>query len=93
MYISNSSSKEQQKKIAEAIKNNDVDEYKYIIGYDSMSYSDQIASMVVYDDMVNIFRDISNVKIDNAAGPSLTVEDKAILDRVSQVARNTINKL
>lgn len=84
--------KEQREQLSEAFKNNDVAAYKNIVGYDSMSYTDKITSMVFYNDMVDTFNSVQDgyVNKSNDTKVALSDEDKAILDKVKQVSSDAI---
>jgi len=84
--------KEQREQLSAAFKNNDVAAYKDIVGFDSMLYAEKITAMVFYNDMVDTFNSVQDghVNKSNDIKAELSVEDKAILDKVRQVSSDAI---
>lgn len=82
----NNYNEEDRSKAIEAIKNQDEELYKKIVGYDLLSYSDKLTCMVFYQDMIDTLNSISNVHSDKTIGPSKNDETKGILDFVNKVA-------
>lgn len=88
-------SKEQRLELTKAIRNNDAATFKNIIGYDSMSYSDKITSMVFYQDMVDTFKSVRESHTNNgnnSSGVEVSGEDKSILDMVTRVVSSKLGK-
>lgn len=55
-------SKEERAKIADAIKNNNVDTYKKVVGYDSMTNLEKIICMSFYQDGIDAFSNDEYIK-------------------------------
>lgn len=83
-------SEEKREKIAEAIKNNNVDEYKNLINYNSMTFSEQLGAMVWYQDMADTFRKTSNTNSERYIESSNDGDIRKVLENVTNIAKKAI---
>lgn len=84
-------SEEKRTKIIESMKNNDVEAYKNLIGYDSMSQLEKIVNTVFYQDTIDTLNKISNTHSDKTTGSSNN-NIKETLDFVNNVVNKTLNR-